>query len=68
MTVFSCFLVGNEPLTVECGKQLLAAGHKIAQVATSDAAVAAWDAVQARASETAMSAWLGQDLPSKFSK
>ena len=39
---FSCFLVGNEPLTVECGKHILEAGHKIAAVATSDGAVAAW--------------------------
>jgi natural product biosynthesis luciferase-like monooxygenase protein len=39
---FSCFLVGNEPLTVECGKQLLEAGHKIAAVATSDGAVGVW--------------------------
>ena len=42
MAAFSCFLVGNEPLTVECGKHILEAGHRIAVVATSDAAVAAW--------------------------
>ena len=42
MTVFSCLLVGNEPLTLDCGKRLLAAGHRIMGVATTRPAVADW--------------------------
>ncbi len=42
MNSFCCVLVGNEPLTVECGKRLLAAGHRIRAVATQRALVADW--------------------------
>ena len=42
MAVFSCLLTGNEPLTVECGKRLLEAGHQIKAVATRREAVAHW--------------------------
>ena len=42
MTSFSCLLTGNEPLTVECGKRLIEAGHQIKAVATKRAVVADW--------------------------
>ena len=42
MTVFTCFLIGNEPLTVECGKRLLEAGYRIAAVSTTRGSVRAW--------------------------
>ena len=42
MNPFTCLLTGNEPLTIECGKRLLDAGHRIAAVATTRDIVRAW--------------------------
>lgn len=43
MTAFSCFLIGNEPLTPECGKKFLEMDHQIMAVTTSDKAVETWE-------------------------
>lgn len=42
MTPFSCFLIGNETLTRECGDMLLARGHQIAALVTRAAELRAW--------------------------
>ncbi|WP_084513974.1 MupA/Atu3671 family FMN-dependent luciferase-like monooxygenase, partial [Salipiger mucosus] len=42
MTQFSCVVIGNESLLVQCGERLLAAGHAIRAVVTRNADVAAW--------------------------
>ncbi|MEO1537844.1 MAG: MupA/Atu3671 family FMN-dependent luciferase-like monooxygenase [Pseudomonadota bacterium] len=42
MSSFTCLLIGNQPLTIECGKRLIEAGHVIKAVATSRLAVANW--------------------------
>ena len=42
MTPFSCVLVGNESLLVECAKVLLGRGHGIGTVASRNPEVAAW--------------------------
>ena len=42
MTPFSCVLVGNESLLVECAKLLLGRGHGIATVASRNPDVIAW--------------------------
>ena len=39
---FSCFLIGNENLSIECGKSLLDAGHRIKVVVTRRSEVARW--------------------------
>lgn len=42
MRSFSCLLIGDEPLTVECGNRLIAAGYQIKAVSTTRGAVADW--------------------------
>lgn len=42
MSAFSCLLIGNEHLTVECGKRLLGAGHRISAVVTRREDIADW--------------------------
>ena len=42
MTPFSCVLVGNESLLVECAKVLLGRGHGIVTLASRNPEVAAW--------------------------
>ena len=42
MTMLNCLLIGNEPLTIECGKRLLEAGHRISAVATTRDQVRSW--------------------------
>jgi len=42
MSQFSALLIGNESLTAQCGDQLLAAGHRIAAVATRNPEVRRW--------------------------
>lgn len=41
---FSCVLLGNETLTLECGKQLLDAGHRIDAIVSHRAELVAWAA------------------------
>lgn len=42
MTPFSCVLIGNESLLVECAKVLLRRGHSIRTIASRNAEVVAW--------------------------
>ncbi|SEN84318.1 natural product biosynthesis luciferase-like monooxygenase domain-containing protein [Gemmobacter aquatilis] len=42
MNPFSCYLIGNESLTRECGEMLLARGHAIAALITRNPDVRAW--------------------------
>ena len=42
MSVFSCVVIGNESLLIECSRKLLARGHKIAAVVTDRQEVAQW--------------------------
>ncbi|MEM9579120.1 MAG: MupA/Atu3671 family FMN-dependent luciferase-like monooxygenase [Pseudomonadota bacterium] len=42
MTQFSAVLVGNESLTIACGKALIARGHQITAVITHDVGVRDW--------------------------
>ncbi len=44
MTVFSCVVMGNESLAVECSKKLLARDHRIAAVVTENKAISDWAA------------------------
>ena len=39
---FSCYLIGNKNLTVQCGGRLLEHGHRIVGVVTEDSDVAQW--------------------------
>lgn len=39
---FSCYLIGNKNLAVQCGQRLLDGGHRIAAVVTHEDDVAAW--------------------------
>ncbi len=41
-TPFSAWVIGNESLVVQCSEILLARGHRILGVATSDAAITTW--------------------------
>ncbi|WP_417586780.1 MupA/Atu3671 family FMN-dependent luciferase-like monooxygenase [Pararhodobacter oceanensis] len=42
MTSFSCVMIGNQSLVVECAKLVLARGHRIAAIASDNADVLAW--------------------------
>lgn len=42
MNPFSCFLIGNESLTRECGEMWLARGHRIAALVTRNPELRAW--------------------------
>ena len=42
MNPFSCYLIGNETLTRECGDMLLTGGHRIAALVTRSPEVKAW--------------------------
>ncbi len=42
MTVLTLLLIGDETLTLQCGAQILARGHRIAAVITRNAEVRAW--------------------------
>ncbi len=42
MNPFSCILIGNESLTIQCGDMALARGHGIAAVVTRNAEVRTW--------------------------
>lgn len=42
MNPFSCYLIGNETLTRECGDMLLAGGHRIAALVSRSPEVKAW--------------------------
>jgi natural product biosynthesis luciferase-like monooxygenase protein len=42
MNPFSCFLIGNESLTQQCGEMLLARGHRISALVTRHPEVASW--------------------------
>ncbi len=42
MNPFSCFLIGNESLTRECGEMLLARGHHIAALVSHNPDLHAW--------------------------
>jgi natural product biosynthesis luciferase-like monooxygenase protein len=44
MNPFSCFLIGNESLTQQCGEMLLARGHRISALVTRHPEVASWGA------------------------
>jgi natural product biosynthesis luciferase-like monooxygenase protein len=41
---FSCCIAGSESLLVQCGEQLLQAGHRIDAVVSADSAIARWAA------------------------
>ena len=42
MSQFSCVVIGNESLLVGCGEALLAQGHQISAVVSTDADIRAW--------------------------
>ncbi|PYV73025.1 MAG: hypothetical protein DMG96_24415, partial [Acidobacteria bacterium] len=42
MTNFSCFIIGEDPITVQCGDMLLSRGHVIRGVVSEKSEVARW--------------------------